>query len=224
MLVMSNAKTAATLLVWAASLVMACGGSAENSPGGAAGGSAGSAGSGMEGGTATTNCELAPKGQFTFHIRNTSTMPMKLALGCGAKIPIELDTPDGRLGTGPGNADPCEKSCDLVYTDPIPQCPGFCTDCGNGELVTIAAGATDDIQWDRRVYVAKMAEQQCLVDPTCPAGQNCAFGIAVSPKADQTGTLTICTDPNAAGVYCPTSRTVNFTIDTSSAEGTIEAN
>src|SRR5579859_935141 len=80
------------------------------------GGSVGSGGAGGSGGTnatvakdsgsqadgPTTTCELAPTGKFTFHIHNSGTMPMKLTLGCGAKLPIDLDTPDGTLGTGPG--------------------------------------------------------------------------------------------------------------------------
>jgi hypothetical protein len=238
---MSSSIRAAIVLVSFASL-LACGGTGENVSGGSpdphAEGGAGSAGAGGadagghagSGGSATAEdsgakkCELAPKGEFTFHIRNGGTSLLRLALGCGAKLPIDLDTPDGKLGIGPGNADACERSCDLVYDSPIPQCPGFCTDCANGKLVTIGSGATGDMEWDRRVYVPKMAEQRCLADPSCPSGKSCAFGIAVAPKANQMGTLTICTDPNAQGVYCATSRTVSFTVDTTAQEGTIEVN
>jgi hypothetical protein len=220
------------------SIVMACGGTTENVSGGSAGapaaggagaaGAGGSGGGGGSGGSATggaggaASCALAPKGQFTFHIHNGGATPVKLALGCGKKLPIDLDTPDGKLGAGPGNADICEKSCDVVYA-PMTDCPGFCTDCAAGSLATIAPGATDDIRWDRRVYVPKVPESACL-NSGCPIGGNCALGIAVAPKSAQTGTLTICTDPNGVGVSCGSSRTVSFTIDTTSQEGTIETN
>jgi hypothetical protein len=209
---------------------MACGDSGTNAssgPGGGGGTGGGGAGSSGSAGTGGTNgdggvCQLAPRGMFTFHVHNAGTASMTLTYGCGAKLPLELDTPDGKLGAGPGNADACEKSCDLIYSSPNPQCPGSCTDCALGMLEEIAPGGSTDIAWDRRVYVAKMAEQPCFVDRTCPPG-NCAFGIAVASKPSQTGRLTICTDPNAVGVSCATSRTVDFTIDTTSSEATIDA-
>jgi hypothetical protein len=210
---------------------MACGGSETNvssgssGPGGAGGaGGGGSSGSAGTGGTLGDGgvCQLAPRGMFTFHVHNAGTSSMTLTYGCGAKLPIELDTPEGKLGAGPGNADGCEKSCDLIYSSVNPQCPGFCTDCALGQLEKIAAGGSTDIAWDRRVYVAKIAEQPCLAGRTCQPG-NCAFGIAVAPEPNQTGRLTICTDPNAVGVSCATSRTVDFTIDTTSSEATIDA-
>ena len=189
--------------------------------GGGAGGASGTGGAGGTGLDGSVCNFLRSPGTFTFHVHNTGSALIKLSFRCGGKMPIELDTPDGKRGTGPGNADPCERSCDQYVTDSV-HCPGACFDCGTGEERAVMPGATTDVKWDRRVYIAGKIEKQCLAVASCNGG-TCASGIPVPPTADQKGTLTICTDPNSVGVYCNATRTMDFTIDTTSGEGTIDA-
>ena len=168
-------------------------------------------------------CQLDPKGSFTFHVHNAGTKMLRLALGCGATLPIDLVTPEGTLSIGPGGVgNTCEFTCDEVYGGGN---TGECSDCGPGVSADLSPGVTADIQWDRRVYVDQMVVAQCAPDD--PEGV-CAFGEAVKPSAAQSGVLTTCDDTAASqsGIVgsCATGSTaaVSFTLDTTQAEGTIE--
>jgi len=160
-------------------------------------------------------CALAMTGAFTFHVHNAGASTLLLDLGCGRTSPIELDTPDGARGAGPGNVDACELSCDQVYAGGVT--PGGCTDCGGGVQRSIAAGATADVGWDRRVYVEQ------AVDPGCStAGGMCAFGIYVMPAPNQTGRLTTCPIDQHPTASCLQPTVTSFQVDTTGAAATID--
>jgi hypothetical protein len=184
---------------------------------GGAGGSGGSAGGGAGGsaGGGGSDCALAPKGtKFTFHVHNPGTTTLTLFLGCSRSIPIVLDTPDGKLSIGPGSVDVCEFTCDQVYARQVT--PGGCSDCGPGYSKTIAPGMSADIEWERLVYVRHP------VDSSCANGTGtCALGVPVAASKMQTGVVTACASPNPT-FSCAQPKMVNFTIDTTASDGTIE--
>ncbi len=185
-------------LVVLSTTVLACGAttviSGNPDDDGAGGQAAG--GTGGEGG-APPSCEIDAPGQsFDFVITNTGMRDLFLVYGCGGHLPIELETIDGVVGIGPGQADYCEVSCDTVYD-------GYqnwgCSDCGPGYGDTLNAGATVNISWDRRVYVEHVAPASCTGNAD---GNNCALGKLVT-AAQVSGTLTVCTDMNTSGSgYC----------------------
>jgi hypothetical protein len=162
-------------------------------------------------------CDLAPPGAtFTFQVHNGGTKMLSLAYGCGANLPIVLDTPAGMASAGPGAVDTCEFNCEEVYGG---QEDGACSDCGGGEGAALAPGATAAIKWDRRVYVAFMS------DPACTRGvpESCALGEPVTSSSAQKGVITVCTATGLDGAgYCETTETVTFTLDTTGTSGTIE--
>jgi hypothetical protein len=164
-------------------------------------------------------CKLDPPGEtFTFHVHNGGTAMLRLTFGCSDALPIDIDTPDGALAIGAGSVNTCEVKCDSVYAG-TPN-PG-CSDCGPGIGADLAPGMTVDIQWDRRVYVAHMADVECSGSE---GGNDCALGQAVAPSATQKGVLTVCSEDMYGGGYCTSGMesAVPFTIDTTKNEGTIE--
>jgi hypothetical protein len=196
------------------------GGAAGQGPGVEGGGQAGSQGQGGAAGSGTDGgqCPLEPKGaKFTFHVHNATSSMVTLWLGCGAKLPIVLDTPAGKLSIGPGDVDVCEFTCDQVYAGQVQ--PQACSDCGPGYSKPIAAGATADIEWERRVYEAQMVRPPCS-----PSGTgSCAYGRSVAPTRTQAGVVTTCTGSVPMGVGgCPQPKMTSFTLDTTAGEGTIE--
>ena len=220
-------------------LVAACGGSTASGGASDGGGSsvdaAGGAdaqggdtggGGGPEGGGAAEGgagaCAIAPPGSaFTFHVHNGGASHLGLAYGCGGSLPILLSTPAGSLGIGPGPADGCEFTCTQQYAGPVQQ---GCSDCGPGVGADLPAGATVDIAWDHRVYVAHMAASECVGGQS---GVSCALPEAVAASTTQAGTLTVCTGGASSGGpggggYCSGSEMVSFTVDTTQAEGTVQ--
>ncbi|MFO0755649.1 MAG: hypothetical protein U0359_04125 [Byssovorax sp.] len=162
-------------------------------------------------------CTDDPPGDtFTFHVHNGGASALDLTFGCGASLPIVLDTDRGAFDIGPGPSTFCENKCDAVYAGQVFE---GCTDCGGGVSADLDPGKTVDIAWDRRVYDAIMVDRSCTVNDK---SVYCARGTAVRPTASQTGTLTVCT--SAFGSYCDDSDklSVSFTIDTTKNEGTIE--
>jgi hypothetical protein len=190
--------------------------SSSSSTGGGVGGGGG-AGGGAGGADA---CKLeAPGAAFTFHVHNGGTKTLRLLYGCGNKIPIDLETPNGNLNIGPLNL--CEFTCDELYS-PHPE--SNCGDCAGGVGAALAPGATVDLAWDHRVFSEIAADQACIVN-FLPKPDTCALGAVLTPSSAQKGVLTVCTDPlnNDAGFCSSAGLTpVSFTIDTTKAEGTIE--
>ena len=177
-------------------------------------------GGGGEGGGSNAACMLEPPGKsFTFHVHNGGTKALRLTYGCGATLPIEVETPKGALDISPGGVNSCEVTCDRVHE-------GFpnrgCTDCGPGVGAPLEPGMTKDITWDRRVYTAHMADPKCSGSTT---GNDCALGALVAPASAQKGVLTVCSSaPSGGDGYCSEKdqSTVSFTLDTAKDEGTIE--
>jgi len=160
------------------------------------------------------SCAVAATGSFTFHVHNAGTSTLLVDLGCGTTLPMALDTPDGTRQAGPGNVDPCGFTCDDVYAGRA--IPGGCTDCGGGIVRSIAAGATTDLRWDRRVYA------EAAADPACsPRAGPCALGVAVAPAASQTGTLTTCPADQHPTLSCLQPLVTSFDVDTSGPDATI---
>ena len=162
----------------------------------------------------------APGATFTFHVHNSGTSHLGLSYGCGGTLPIQLNTPGGPLGIGPGPADACEFTCQQQYMGPVQQ---GCSDCGPGVGADLAAGTTVDITWDCRVYVAHTASPECVGGQP---GVSCALAETVAPSAMQMGTLSVCTGGASSGGpgggSCSGSEIVSFTLDTTQAQGTIE--
>jgi hypothetical protein len=195
--------------------IVACGGTVTVAPADAGVDTAGDAGSVVDGAEAGASCRLAPTGQFTFHLHNAGTSNLIVDLGCGATSPVTLDTPAGKLGAAPGNADVCEFSCDRVYAGLAS--PGGCTDCGGGVQETLAPGYVVDVSWDRRVYV------EWAVDPLCAARAGmCALGIFVAPTSAQMGTVTTCPADQHPTASCLQPLVTSFTIDTTGVEATLD--
>jgi hypothetical protein len=182
-----------------------------------AGGANGTGGDGGEGGAAPSCAIDAPGPTFDFLVTNIGNRDLLLTYGCGSDLPIELDTAEGPLGIGAGNADFCQVSCDQVY-EGSPN--NGCSDCGPGYGDVVGPGETVTIAWDRRVYVEHTAPEACS---GLANGNQCALGKTVDGKLS--GTLTFCTDPLAnPGGYCYTGdeEQVGFTVDTDGSEMTIE--
>jgi hypothetical protein len=208
-----------TALLLAASLlaIAGCGGSVVN-PGGS-GGSGGSGGQGGSGGSSKGTCKVDPAGStFVFHVKNT---PRSLSYGCGSVPSMVLSTPGGMQTITPFDLSFCGFTCEAVYANPGQN--WGCSDCGPGYGADLPAGATVDVQWDRRAYEQQTADPQCAGEMDI----SCALGIAVAPATMQAGVLTVCSQDapsNAGGPgYCtgPTIP-VSFTVDTTQSEGTIE--
>jgi hypothetical protein len=236
-LVMRQALVPFFFLVSSALAAYACGGSTTG--GGGSGGDAGGAsdasmgagdasssgdgsGGGTEGGGGA--CFIPPPGtMFTFHVHNVGSNALALSYGCGGTLPIMLATPGGTLGIGPGPADGCEITCASQYAGPVQE---GCSDCGPGVGAALPAGGTVDIAWDRRVYVAHVA------DPTCVggmAGVSCALAEAVAPTASQSGTISYCSGSGCGGSSSGASssgggamsESASFLVDTTAGEATI---
>lgn len=182
-------------------------------------------GSGGSSATSTSTggdtCALeAPGKAFTFHVFNSSKQKLTLAFGCGATIPLSLDTASGTLRAGPGvgNGTQCEYTCEQVYKG---GSMSPCSDCGAGVGVDLPPGGAANIPWDRRVYVDFSPE------PKCVAGEvaGCAKGSLVAPTAMQKGVLTVCSDaqgtPLAGDCSAAGTLPVNFVVDTTGVEATI---
>jgi hypothetical protein len=163
-------------------------------------------------------CPVDPAGTpFTFHVHNGGTTALSLAYGCGADQPIVLTTPAGSLGIGPESASNCGFTCESDYQGNVQT---LCTDCGNGVGKDLAAGATVDIVWDRRVYTTHTADPQCVGGQT---GVMCSLAVAVASRATQQGTLAVCATAPATSGFCPGNQMmVAFTVDLTKSEGTIE--
>src|SRR5262245_25176596 len=79
-----------------------------SSPGWGGSGNQGGTGGVNDGGTneggegGAPNCTIDPPGEsFDFEITNIGTSQLSLFYGCGATLPIELDTPSGPQGISP---------------------------------------------------------------------------------------------------------------------------
>lgn len=156
---------------------------------------------------------------LTLHVKNDGARALTLAYGCGALPPLTLVTPAGTRDTGPFGINTCGVDCKAAYAG---QGVGACSDCGPGYGASLGAGATVDLAWDRRVYVAQTIESSCVGGQPVPVDQSCALEQSVAPSASQQGTLTICTQPSGMGTgYCSKTETVPFTIDTTGTEATI---
>ena len=163
-------------------------------------------------------CALDPTGTFTFHVHNAGTAPILIDVGCGASLPVVLATAAGRLSIGPGGIDSCGSTCDQIYGGQVPA-SGICSDCGPGGARTLATDEVFDLDWDRRVYSAHP------IDPICVPNTVgvCAFGTAVAPSTTQLGVLTICAaEQRRPTGGCAAPKPIEFTMDTTSAAGTIE--
>jgi hypothetical protein len=167
---------------------------------------------------AATQCPLDPKGSFVFHVHNKGTRMLSLAFGCGGSLPIVLQTAKGSLPIGPGPEDTCEFTCDAVFACKAGQA---CSDCGNGYGAALGPGMTADIEWDRRTYVETQTNPQCVIQCN-GSSPTCALGTSLPSSASQAGVLTFCTAPGFGQGYCSTSEMLNFAIDTTQPEGTIE--
>jgi hypothetical protein len=178
-------------------------------------GSCGGHGTVRDGGDAGGACALDPTDSFVFHVHNAGTSTIVLDLGCGRTLPIILATPAGRLSIGPGGADACEFTCDQIYAGQA--VPGGCTDCGPGVSKEIVPGYVVDVAWDRRVYARHTLEPACS-----KATGTCALGTAVAPTASQLGALTTCPLAQHQPFSCAAPTTTEFTVDTTSAEATID--
>jgi hypothetical protein len=166
-------------------------------------------------GSGNPACALDPTGSFVFHVHNAGTGPITLDLGCGRRPPIELTTPAGSAGIGPGSGDQCEFTCDQVFGGHTT--PGACSDCGPGVTKTLAPGETFDVTWDRRVYTRRAAA------PPCSTGTgNCAFGSAVAPTTAQAGAITTCPAALQQTGACLAITTTEFTVDTTGSDATID--
>jgi hypothetical protein len=163
-----------------------------------------------------------PGRTFTFHVHNGGTRTLRLTYGCGAELPIRLDLQDGSAEIGSGD---CSLKCDDVYDGKGTTVEPGCADCGPGMGETLAPGATVDITWDRRVYVAHS------IDGTCGdiAGTNCALPVVIPLLEAQTGVLRVCADSKTPediggvpGVCSGEEEMVNFTVSTLGDEATIE--
>jgi hypothetical protein len=155
---------------------------------------------------------------FTFHIRNVGTNVLNLPLGCGDQRPIVLETPMGALSIGPTDEGICDESCEDVYGQSQPE---FCTDCGDGVGIVVAAGATADIAWDRRVYQTRDA------DPSCVEGANnvqCDLPLTVAPTATQSGVVSLCPYSQFGLQGCSSAPALmfNFTVDTTAPAAVID--
>jgi hypothetical protein len=162
-----------------------------------------------------------PGSAFTFHIHNGGLAQLGLAYGCGENQPIVLATPMGTLGIGPESATTCGFTCENDYKGGMQQA---CSDCGNGVGADLPAGSTVDIIWDRRLYSSHTADPKCVGGAT---GIACALAQAVAPSVAQKGTLTVCTSgdssgPGGFGGSCGQSEKIEFTVDLTKGEGTIE--
>lgn len=178
-------------------------------------------GSATSTGTGTDSCLLEGPGKaFTFHVLNTSKQKLFLTFGCGATLPLALESAGGTLRAGPGvgNGSQCEYTCEQVYKG-----GGMspCTDCGAGVGVDLPPGGAANIPWDRRVYVDFSPE------PKCVAGEvgACAKGSLVPPSSTQKGVLTVCSDVQGTPIGSDCSEAgkllVNFVADTMGDEATI---
>src|SRR5262249_2014450 len=153
-----------------------------------------------------------PGATFTLHLTNDGARALTLAYGCGSLPPIALVTPVGTSRTDPFDVNPCGIDCKTVYGG---QGVFACPDSGPGYAASLGPGATVDLAWDRRVYVAQEIDSRCLGGQPVSSGQDCALEQAVAASASQKGTLTICSQPSGmGGGYCSTSETVPFTMDT----------
>jgi hypothetical protein len=168
-------------------------------------------------------CLIDPPGRtFTFHVHNGGSKMLRLTYGCGAELPIQLDTQNGAAEIGSGD---CSLKCEDVYDGVATTVNPGCADCGPGMGEALAPGATVDIVWDRRVYIAH------TIDGTCGdiAGTNCALAEATALKDAHTGVLRVCADgktpEDIGGVpgFCSgEEQMVNFTVNTLGDEATIE--
>lgn len=173
------------------------------------------------------SCAIDPTGMFTFHVHNAGAQTLHWDLGCKRSVPIVLHLPAGDMPTGPGAVDTCEYTCEQVYA--ATAAPGLCTDCGAGYVGTVAPGASGDIVWDRRVYTAYAFDPACRTPSgiTPGPGATCALGHTVAPSATQSGTLAVCPG-TVYPRFCSVNNkqvafsTVEFTVDTTGAEATIE--
>jgi hypothetical protein len=199
------------------------GGAADSSmSAGDASSSGDSSGSGTEGGGGA--CFIPPPGaMFTFHVHNIGSNALALSYGCGGTLPILLATPGGTLGIGPGPADACEITCASQYAGPVQE---GCSDCGPGVGAALPADGTVDIAWDRRVYVAHVADPQCVGGMS---GVSCALAEAVAATATQQGTIRYCSGSGCGGSSSGASssggsamsESASFTVDTTGTEATI---
>jgi hypothetical protein len=197
----------------------ACGGSVT----GTGGGSSSSTSTDSSTTTSSTStggsCALTPPGKpFTFHIHNAGSKMLRLAYACGTAYPIELVTPQEKLAIGPGAVDLCEVTCDALYAG---KASYPCSDCGPGTGANLPPGFTVNITWDRRTYTEYTPEPMC----TPIAGAKCALGTAIGNDSMQQGILSVCSDADMQpDGYCSGAGTVpiNFAVDTTKDEGTIE--
>jgi hypothetical protein len=185
---------------------------------GASTGSGGAGGTGGAGGGEACKLE-APGKAFTFHVHNGGAQTLRLAYGCGGKIPVTLETPSGAQAIGPVNT--CEFTCDALYS---PHPSSNCGDCAGGSGAALPPGATVDLAWDQRVYTEHAANQAC-VGEFLPRPDTCALGAILAPSSAQKGVLTACTAPlNGDDGFCPPAgeSPFSFTVDTTKTEATIE--
>jgi hypothetical protein len=169
--------------------------------------------------TTSGGCHIdAPGAPFVFHVLNSGHAPYRLTYGCGATLPITVDTTAGPQPISPGPADFCEVDCTAVYAG---QENNGCSDCGPGYGAALDPSQTVDIHWDRRVFTAFMADPSCTGHA---AGNGCALGTLTGSDV-RSGTLTVCSggSPTAGTGYCASSDefTVPFTFDPSADSTTI---
>jgi len=152
-----------------------------------------------DGGDAGACVQQVPAGAaFTFHVRNDATEPRYMYFGCGNNPPIALQTAQGSRGIGSESAYVCGYTCDPVFAGH--SVPSGCTDCGPGVSMTLAAGASLDVLWDRRVWT------QVTIAPSCSGLSQpsvCALGAAVDGTTIN-GTVTYCAVPPPT-LSCPAS-------------------
>jgi hypothetical protein len=87
----------------------------------------------------------------------------------------------------------------------------------------IAPGATADIAWDGRGYVAQAVDACVGAAAARLASGTCALGVTLVPTKTQAATFTFCPDGFRLLGGCPSAnRTMDFTFDTTVAETTVD--
>jgi hypothetical protein len=166
-------------------------------------------------------CGAAPKHPSVLHLHNAGTTALGLNGGCNYATPIVLHTPSGDLAFAVGGIGACLDSCDAELAGTA-QYRG-CTDCGVGDIFVIAPGATVDLAWDGRGYVAQTLDACLQASDAGLASNKCALGVTLVPTKTQAATLTFCPGGFSLTGSCPSSvRTIDFTFDTTVAETTAD--
>jgi len=163
-----------------------------------------------------------PGKTFSFRVHNVGTRTLRLTRGCGSDEPITLETPMGVASTGSGG---CRNLCEDVYDGDAAQAGFGCMDCGIGMGLALDPGKIATVTWDRRVYVTHVVDESCGDH----GGKSCQLAKTVAATATQKGVLSLCADGegpvngDAVSGFCKEDEeTVDFTVDTTGDEATIE--